>query len=495
MKKLILICLLGYLGLSISTLTAQVADSPGADFLHRSTLHVSFGLGDTHRGEETRSDTFHSGFSLVDDSTFQEQEGASSSAHSDTLTIGDHIPADIEFTSVLKLAGNSINLDQLKGKYKVLHFWATSCSASIKSLLETDRLQKDFEGQIDFVPITFEPQEKVKQTLDQFGILEKTDLPIVTSDARLQRLIPHLTIPHFVILDPEGEIIAITGKEDLTTEKLQQLLDTGKPSFRLKSDATMSLRPDEFLIPGNEKIPEKNIRYLSALTGYIPEVKSSLIQKFDFGSYFRIVNMSLFKHYQFAYSGHDIVDYFGVNRIVLEGFEEDEITSSKTGLDYREWKMEGGHVYSYELILPPGIEPFEYMRQELKKFFPHIEAEVQMRKRTVYALVCQEGKCLPKSHTNERSYQIKPYGVKMTNYPLQGLVYHLNSFFLQLSPYPLINLTGIDYPIDLRFEAQLASIESLRGEFQSLGLDLIKKEMEIPVLVLRKLDGNKSIQP
>ncbi|WP_192350315.1 hypothetical protein [Algoriphagus sp. Y33] len=84
MKKLILICLLGYLWVPTSTLPAQVADSPGADFLHRSGLPavkqvpdelpldtvvgpiVSPEQGDTHRGGETRSDTLPENSGLVD---------------------------------------------------------------------------------------------------------------------------------------------------------------------------------------------------------------------------------------------------------------------------------------------------------------------------------------------------------------------------------------------------------------------------------------------
>jgi cytochrome oxidase Cu insertion factor (SCO1/SenC/PrrC family) len=50
MKKTILLCLLGYLCFPISNTTAQVADSPGADLLHR--------FSGPHRGGETRPDTF-----------------------------------------------------------------------------------------------------------------------------------------------------------------------------------------------------------------------------------------------------------------------------------------------------------------------------------------------------------------------------------------------------------------------------------------------------
>src|SRR5690606_27780143 len=106
MKKHLFTCFLASLCLYGRSLLAQVADSPGSDFLHRSMPHVSTEQGGTHRGRIVRSDT---------------------------LNIGDQIPEGIEFSSVLKLAGNSINLDQLQGEYKVLHFWATSCSASLKS--------------------------------------------------------------------------------------------------------------------------------------------------------------------------------------------------------------------------------------------------------------------------------------------------------------------------------------------------------------------------
>ncbi|MEB2777485.1 hypothetical protein SYJ56_19375 [Algoriphagus sp. D3-2-R+10] len=125
MKKLLLICLLGYLCLPTSTSTAQVADSPGADFLHRSGLPagkqepdvlslntvvglpagkqepdvlsldtvvgltVSLEQGDTHRGGILRSDTLPEVFDLVDHSG-QGQESASSSA-----PLGDTVPAVI----------------------------------------------------------------------------------------------------------------------------------------------------------------------------------------------------------------------------------------------------------------------------------------------------------------------------------------------------------------------------------------------------------------
>ncbi|MDR7128100.1 thiol-disulfide isomerase/thioredoxin [Algoriphagus sp. 4150] len=79
MKKTLLICLLGLLCLPTSTTTAQVADSPGADFLHRSVPQVSPDPGDSHRGGAIRPDTLPEQNGLVDHSG-QGQKSAGSSA-------------------------------------------------------------------------------------------------------------------------------------------------------------------------------------------------------------------------------------------------------------------------------------------------------------------------------------------------------------------------------------------------------------------------------
>ncbi|SFT42171.1 hypothetical protein SAMN04489724_0683 [Algoriphagus locisalis] len=90
MKKHLFTCFLASLCLYGSTLPAQVADSPGADFPHRSVTEVSFRTGDTHRGGGTRSDTMPERIDLVSYSGAQGQEGESSSA-----SVGEAAPAVI----------------------------------------------------------------------------------------------------------------------------------------------------------------------------------------------------------------------------------------------------------------------------------------------------------------------------------------------------------------------------------------------------------------
>ena len=245
---------------------------------------------------------------------------------------------------------------------------------------------------------------------------------------------------------------------------------------------------DERLISGNTHIPNKNIRYQSALTSYIPGVPGSTMDSREDGAHILTVNSPLIKLYRLAYTGRDFANFFSSNRIIAEGFDEEELDSRKSGLDYIDWMEEGDKVFGYELIAPPGVDQYALMRQDLDRYFPHIKAEVQLRKRTVLALVQPEGFRYPPSEADEKHYRVRPYEADLQKSLLTGLIYQMNLYFLQRSPFPLIDKTGIDYPIDIRLEGNFSKVEELTAAFRKVGLDLVQREEEIPVLILTKIN-------
>lgn len=462
---------------------------PGAGFLHR--------LGPV-RGGFSRPD-FPPGFSLVDNPISQGQEGSLPSAQvgmagaGDSLRIGDQLPAGLEFRTVLNNREEPIRLDDYRGKYLILQFWAPTCSASIASLPRTEQLNGQYGDRLEILPVTVFSETQIRETLDAFPTLAALDLPLAVGAREVYSCFPHSVIPHFVVLSPEGEVLAITGLEDITEKNLEMLVDEDSVAFRAKTDAEISLDPRSKLVSENPQISNKNIWFQSAFTGYIPGVSGSLIQTYGEFSHIRIVNMSLRNHYRLAYSERSLTDYFGTNRIDTVGFDADEITTKAKGQDYTDWKAEGGHVFGYELIAPVHLNPYALMREDLKRYLPHIDASVETKPRKVLALVQQEGRSYPKSTAKERSYQTGKRGVEMLMYPLDGFVYHLNAAFLRTSPMPVVNKTGIDYPIDLSLAAKLSDVESLRAALRENGLDLIEREEEIKVLVLRKIGPSKLV--
>ncbi|MFC4875109.1 hypothetical protein, partial [Negadavirga shengliensis] len=251
----------------------------------------------------------------------------------------------------------------------------------------------------------------------------------------------------------------------------------------------------EKFISENRQIPHKNIRFQSSLSAYIPGVSGALVVSDDFGGHIMAINTPVLKLFRTAYSANDLPNYFGNNRIDLEGFGPDDLNTGKTGLDYLQWMEEGDHVFSYELITPPGTDKFALMREDLKRYFPHIEAHIENRKRTIWAMVKTGTGDFPPSTGAKTHYDVGPMGIKVTNSRLQGFVYYLNLYFMQDSPYPVMDRTGIDYPIDFEVDARLSDLESLRGGLQRIGLDLELREEEIPVLVLKKKFTDNQSQP
>ncbi len=465
------LCLLGHAQI------AQVADSP--QFADHHLASQAVGLGDKYpaKGQEEGNTPARMGRLLV----------------SDSLSIGDHIPEGMVFNSILNNDGKPIRLDDYQGKYLILQFWAPTCTASIGSLPQMNRFNEKFGDKVEILPITVFPEKSILETLENIPVLKELDIPLVVGAEAMIQYFPHSVIPHFVVIGPNREVLAITGLEDMTEKNIVLLASKNEVAFRLKKDTEMEIDLKAKLISESPQVSNKNIWFQSAFTGYIPEVTSSLTQNLELSSHIRIVNLPLFYHYQLAYSERSLTDYFGTNRIEMIGFEPDEMNTDKMGLDYTAWKAEGNHVFGYELIAPLHLNPYELMREDLKRYLPQIQASVEKKPKMVLALVQQEGKIYPESTAENKSYNSGPAGVKMVKYSLDGFVYHLNAMFLRNSPIPVINLSGIDYRIDLNLEGKMTDVESLRKALQQNGFDLIEREEEIPVLVLRKIATSKFV--
>lgn len=512
MKKLILLCFLGKVcpfpnrsNLTLSRLVslsrqplAPISQEPSDIISQTDGLNISPASGRTISQDivlyfclilSILLGSINEVYSKVASPAGSSEKWEGTSAFSDTLEIGDYLPFG-EFDKVLQYDSDRLRLEDYRGKFVVLEFWATWCSASSGSLFQVDELQQKFYADIQFIPVTYESREKVMDKLDAYPSMASLSLPLVVDEKGLGKLFPHITLPHLVILDREGKIIAVTGKEELTEEKLERLVRTGVASFRTKVDKRLKLSLAENLISGNHQIPSKNIRFQSALTSFIPEVSGTLMDDRENGAHILAVNKTLLRLYRFAYSARDFANYIGINRVVLNGFGEEELDSPKTGLDYIAWQEEGDHVFGYELIAPPGVDQYQIMREDLDRYFPGIAAKLETRKRKVWALRLPEGEKYPSSSYEHASYSFSPVEASIRNYPLIGLLYQLNQTTLQRSPYPLIDLTGIDYPIDLDLKGNFSKPEDLKAAFEKAGFILELSEEEIPVLVLNKVSNS-----
>lgn len=128
------------------------------------------------------------------------------------LEVGDQVP---EFT--LELPGNdqqSLSSSDLKGQVILIDFWGTYCSPCVKGMPHLEDLQAEFDGQLTVIAVNYEGKER----LERFLTKKSFDFTFVLGSDQLREFFPFRSIPHTVLIDDVGKVVAITSPENITSE-------------------------------------------------------------------------------------------------------------------------------------------------------------------------------------------------------------------------------------------------------------------------------------
>lgn len=409
------------------------------------------------------------------------------------LKIGDTLPPEVWNLPLQVLnhpdGKETVTLNDYKGKLIILDFWATWCSPCVAMMPRQDSLQKEFEGQLQILAVTYQTGEEVGAFMEKYTKRGKvSDLPKIVNNYNLRPHFLHNMLPHYVWIDEKGEVIAITDFKEVSRENIRSFIRQEKQVLALKSDPKqLDLdRKEPLFINGNGG-DGKTLMYHSLFSKYTPGLSGSFfLTPVDSVRGIKLTgtNLSRISLFQKAFGERSWMVTF--NRIILDVKDLYRWKNDLTGQLFREWMMDGNG-FCYELILPPAHvgREFEIMRRDLAFFFPEVTATVEKQIRTCYVLtkVRQVDSLLSKGEDTEfQCHQFKYYSV---NYPLGSLLKMLNGKFLSQSPYPVIDETGIEEGVSLDLEANLSNVDELNRALDRYGLKLIEKQAEIDMLVIR----------
>jgi len=124
--------------------------------------------------------------------------------------------------------GNPVSLDDLKGKYIYIDFWATWCGPCKEEIPYLKDLEKEYTGRnILFVSISFDSEKDHDKWRDFVHDNELTGIQLFADSASHEVLSSAFNIkliPRFVLLDPEGRIVDANAPRP-SDEKLVVLLE------------------------------------------------------------------------------------------------------------------------------------------------------------------------------------------------------------------------------------------------------------------------------
>ncbi len=409
-----------------------------------------------------------------------------------TIEIGYPCP-DFTLQGIQYYPKQQVSLSDFKGRWLILDFWSSGCSACVQSFPKINKLQQEFRDKIQFLLVGFDDRH-IRRIFEKFRQKQGLELPVVY-DTLLFNKFQILQVPYIVIIDERGIVRAITTslKEEAMTSLLagnetvlpiarnkQQLLEREK---RYDSDKPL-------LIMGNGG-NDTNFLFRSVLSQW--DVNTAQ----DANRFMR-VNKHMVQStgtplewlYFMAYA--DTIPDIPALKINSYGrFWKFPIIESTDSSRFVYDFITGQNLYNYSLIVPPGRancrEMQEIMKRDLKNYFDH-DVLVENRKMPCWKLVATDQakqKLLAKKNRRQRKGNKLPYqlGEIIIDKPISSLICAI-WYFHQSEP-PIFDETGINGNIDLHFEAIMTDLEDIKKVLRKNGLDLVKGEKEMKVLVIR----------
>jgi thiol-disulfide isomerase/thioredoxin len=419
--------------------------------------------------------------------------------------VGKPMP-DFVLKDVQYFPKKQVTLKDFKGKWLVLDWWTEYCTYCIESFPQVDALQEEFKDKVQFMLIGHTGtmlmgswstgDKKVRAIYERSKKTLALTLPIAY-DSLLYQKFNLGTTPYIVVIDPQGIVRGITihlssnNIRDLIAGKQVALpkayrLDEPKPKPGL--DNTIPL------LTFNNGGSDTSFIYRSLLAKWTPEMGYNNITQLSKGRY-ELFHSPLENLMIYAFSGQfpplqpppsffpmdrtDSIYGKWSNQVVLEVKD-----SSLFKYDY----VDGRGLYCYSLITTGKKFTEEFVRENLQRDLKScfgFDISVETRKLPYYRVVAnEEAKQRLKSTSEKFSGEYtKGVGYVAKGITMRYLIYDLASYF-QFYP-PFIDETGITGKIDLSINALLTNLGDYRRALNEYGIDIVKAEKEMKVIVVR----------
>lgn len=379
----------------------------------------------------------------------------------------------IEFKEYLNSANSYTTLSEYKGKAVILDFWATWCGSCLAAMPKMEVLQKEFESDLRFLLISAEEKSKVESFLAKVKKTRAFTLPVVLDkEGLLNSRFNVKFLPHYVWIDKNGVLKAVTNQEEVTRENIQALISETLHISSRKEEQRVSNAGMDHLSP----------LYQSVISTYEEGKGSSFFigsaEKNDGTGKISATNCTVSMLYRIAHTDKNTLQPLENWKCLIESKDSLLLTLPSARL----WdSLKTAKTYSYSLVLPgAGIEKLtSVMKEDLGRFFPYA---VSFENRPVSCLVLSSiGSGPIPSMKQEAKLEQNFFGARLERQPISKLIEVLSSY----NSKGILDETALKFPIDIELRAELNNLAEVNKQLHQYHLQLTPAIRELRILVIK----------
>lgn len=376
--------------------------------------------------------------------------------NTEEATIGDKVP-NLKFNSLLNDEKEELSLYNIKADIVILDFWATWCGPCLNSFPMMSKLQETYGNQLKIIAVTDESRERITTFLEN---RPQSFTMAIDTDGSINSYFKHRVIPHYVILDKDKIVRAITNGDAITQENIERLLSGQEMEFEVKKE-DVDFDPSISLVT-NTSQPI----FQSTLLPYDPSAPG-MSNDGRKGNRLFAYNLTMPSLFKMAYG-------YKWTR-VKENFKNPDVYS------YDNKKQ----LFCYEMIFPDRLREsrLALMQKELASL-SDITATVETQLTDVYILqrIPNTSITLPVSTQEPDPNGITRYGEGVT---LQGEpMSTLANYYEEVLGLPIIDNTRYDSKYDISVKWYIENTQKGMDGLKKYGLEVIKAKREVDFLIL-----------
>lgn len=371
--------------------------------------------------------------------------------YSQALKVGDNLP-DYQLKSVVNYKADSFNFKDAKGKILIIEFWGTWCSPCIPALQHLDVIRNKFPDDVFVVGISDDSKER----LTKFLIKRAVSVPLVSEkDTKLNGKFAFNMVPHTIIADKNGKIMAITSPNEVTEDKIKEIIEGKKPNFKLKEEREFDSKIDYF---GADESIDYSVTQKAFIQGF-PSFSTRGKGIFK-DRRISCINLSPQSILQLAFK---------------KSFETTIVNLPKEKQTYLPENL-----HCFDIIVKDSDKENlnKIMQTEAIKVFG-MKANVEKQITDVYVLK-KVADILKESTKKEPSGESSGRGIKAEYIEMDFLV----GFLANELQKPVVDETNLKGKYDINFEYASEDPTSLKKVLESLGLKILKEKREVEMLII-----------